>query len=92
MKLNIVERAGIDVAIVTLSRRNVLALLHKLDMPESHRTLFSGDTFSEGVPVANLRLMVQVEDDPVHYVAREAPGMMHPDTEAFVTNHLQKLD
>lgn len=48
---------------ITLSRRNVLALLHKLDMPGSARTLVKEEENGD-------RLILQVEDDQEHYAAR----------------------
>ena len=64
---------------VTLSRRNLLALLHKLEMEGSARTLISSDC------PPGLELVVRAEDDEVHYQDRdEPPGPMHPKTEAFI--------
>lgn len=60
---------------VILSRRNLLSLLHKLDMPGSARTLFRD--------VDGLRLVVRAETDEEHYAERE-PGAVHPETEKFV--------
>ena len=67
--------------VVTLSRRNVLALLHKLDMPGSAREIqkVEGDVL----------LCLRVEDDAVHYdhPERDVPGRvgpMHPATEQFI--------
>ncbi len=59
--------------VVTLSRKNLLAGLHKLEMPGSARTLVSGDG----------RLVLSFEADDEHYAARPA-GRMHRDTEAFI--------
>lgn len=63
---------------VVVSRRNVLALLHKLDMEGSARTLVKDDPTG--------RLILQVEDDQEHYATRPegAPGEMHPATETFI--------
>lgn len=61
-------------ATVTLSRRNLLAGLHKLDMPNSARTIISGDD----------RLILKFEDNDEHYGDRR-PGVMYPDTEEFIT-------
>lgn len=55
--------------VVTLSRRNLQALLLKLDEPESARTLIRD--------FEDHRLIVRAEDDDVHYADRE-PGRMHP--------------
>jgi len=60
---------------VALSRRNLLALITKLDWPESRRalTLDTGD---------GVDLVVLAEDDTTHYGGRETPpGPMHPRTE-----------
>lgn len=66
-----------DAVTVTLSRRNLLALLHKLDMPESARTIY---TFTRGGQLT----VVAAEDDAEHYASREPGGEMHPKTEAFI--------
>lgn len=67
------------VAEVVLSRRNLLAFLHKLDMPGSARTIQSNDA-PEG-----FMLRVRCEDDDEHYGRRPfPPGPMHPDTEEFI--------
>ena len=58
---------------VTLSKRNLLALLHKLEMEGSAWTLVT-----EG-------LIVRCESDETHYADRDVPpGQMHPQTEAFL--------
>lgn len=62
---------------IVLSRRNLLALLHKLDMEGSARTLTGYDT-TGCVPI-----VVRCENDAEHYVGRE-PGPMHSATEAFI--------
>jgi hypothetical protein len=73
--------------VVTLSRRNLLALLHKLDMPLSLRTLASYDSHVDGAPASDLLLVVQCEDDDEHYGRRLArPGPMHQETEDFVAD------
>jgi hypothetical protein len=57
--------------IVTLSRRNLLSLLAKLEEPGSHRTIIKPD----GV-------MVIAESDELHYGNRFfPPGPMSPSTE-----------
>jgi hypothetical protein len=71
--------------VVTLSRRNLLALLHKLDMPLSLRTLASYDSYVDGAAVSNVLLVLRCENDEEHYSKRPArPGPMHPETEDFV--------
>jgi hypothetical protein len=62
---------------VTLSRRNILTLLHKLDMPGSARTIV------KEFPEQDYFLIVKAEDDDEHYQGR-TPGFMHPDTEDFI--------
>jgi len=62
---------------VVLSRRNLLALLHKLDMPGSNRTIIK--------PCGTI---VRCETDEEHYTGRYIPiGIMHPDTEEFINEH-----
>ena len=62
---------------ITLSRRNLLALLHKLDMPGSARTI-----------VKPCGAVVRCESDVEHYGERGFPaGKMHPDTEAYINEH-----
>jgi hypothetical protein len=59
-------------------------------MPGSARTLAGTDNFVDGEPVDGLLLVVQVEENAVHYEARPAPpGPMHPSTETFVQRHRQ---
>lgn len=62
---------------VTLSKRNLLALLQKVDLPEgdSQRTLFRH--FDHHV------LIVTAEADDEHYQGRE-PGPMREDAERFI--------
>lgn len=75
---------------VVLSRPNVLSLLHKLEMRGSARTLTGGDNYVNGEPVDDLLLVLQVEEDNVHYGSRPAPpGRMHPSTEEFRRVHEQ---
>ena len=57
---------------IILSKRNLLALLHKLIMKDSHRTL-----------VKPGGIVIKVEPDEVVYADR-APGEMHPETEEFI--------
>ena len=60
---------------IVLSRRNLLALLAKLDQPGSARTIMGGMA-CEGVE----GLMIRSEDDAAHYADR-APGPMVQETE-----------
>jgi hypothetical protein len=68
---------------VFLSRRNLLALLHKLDLKGSMRTiqldLDRGDI-----------LLVTAEDDKDHYDSRE-PGEMLTSTEQYITVNTQRV-
>lgn len=71
-----------DHVFVVLSRRNLFALLHKLEMPGSARTLLCGDNPIDGKPTSDVVLVVHAEDDEPHYATRIAPpGPMHPATE-----------
>lgn len=62
---------------LVLSRRNLLALLAKLDgyPKESALTILGGDD-APG-------FLVSAEEDDVHYASRRA-GVMHPDTEEVI--------
>jgi hypothetical protein len=84
MKMQIPEGSIGTTVMVTLSRRNLLALLHKLDMEGSARTLIK----NEG---AGKHLIVQAEDDEEHYNRPEGPaGPMHPETEGFISKSEEK--
>ena len=82
---------------MVLSRRNLLSLLHKLEMPGSARTITSNDCRENGTPTPLSRneaavtgvpvttLVLRCEDDDEHYATRPTPpGEMHPATERFV--------
>ncbi len=75
--INVEGEAFLNGIEVTLSRRNLLALLQKLDMEGSARTLLGYDT-SGCVPI-----VLRAEENAEHYVGRE-PGPMHSATEAFI--------
>ena len=64
---------------VTLSRRNLLALLAKLDMPGSHRTI-----------VKPGEIVVTAEPDEIVYAGRK-PGRMDPQTEARINEMEEAL-
>jgi hypothetical protein len=82
------DDAQAGVAVVTLSRRNLLTLLHKLDMRGSARTLTNGDCYLNFVPTDLLTLVLRAEDDDAHYgERREPPGPLHPASEGFVRRH-----
>lgn len=84
---------------VTLSRRNLLALLHKLDLPGSTRQLENRYCYEDGVEtpwhpdedqsvLPRTTLVLRCEDDDEHYAKRpDRPGPMHPATERFVREH-----
>jgi hypothetical protein len=61
---------------ITLSKRNLLALLQKLEMPGSKRTIYILDN--------GVALGVTAESDEVHYADREPAGAMHPETEEAI--------
>ena len=64
---------------VVLSKRNLLALLHKVEQPESCKSLVK---YPDGQSV-----LVRVESDKEHYANRDvSPGPMTPDTEAFISD------
>ena len=65
---------------VTLSKRNLLSLLHKVDDSDSYRTITLNDE-EEGICV-----VVMAEPDMEHY-DRE-PGEMSLDTEDFIQKNL----
>ncbi len=70
---------------VTLSRRNLLALLHKLYWPGSEREIWNTDCYRDRKPVSDLLLILRCEEDEEHYARRTAPpGPMHPASEAFI--------
>ncbi|MGE3413608.1 MAG: hypothetical protein AB7L91_15430 [Dehalococcoidia bacterium] len=72
---------------VTLSRRNLRSLLHKLDWPESARAITNGDCYRDGEPIGDVLLVLRAEDDDEHYAARPDPrGLMHPRTELAITD------
>lgn len=89
-RLEIVNNAGEGGRriIVTVSRRNVLTLLHKLDMPGSAREFHNNDCWEDGNQCPLLpgtTLVMRAEDDDEHYGRRLAPpGVMHPDSESFI--------
>jgi hypothetical protein len=70
--------------LVTLSRRNLLALLAKLDEPASWRTIVGGYVYCDEELFDGVRLAVRAEPDELHYADREPPGPMLPSTEAAV--------
>lgn len=78
---------------IVLSRRNILALLHKLDMKDSERTIAKAveDTTELENHLARWgTIVVKCEDDDEHCSGKEF-GRMHPETEAFIKNHRGKV-
>lgn len=64
---------------VVLSKRNLLALLAKVDDPDSAKTIFM-ESAADGKT-----LWVRVEPDIVHYEDRPyGPGRMHHKAEKFI--------
>lgn len=95
--MHIVNVAGSRRVEVMLSRRNLLALLHKLDMPGSGRQIENNDCWEDGLQtpwypgeetgngLTPTTLVLRCEDDGEHYGKRPAgPGVMHPQTESFI--------
>ena len=86
-RLEITTAPGRLLATVTLSRRNLLALLHELELPAPFRWLENGDCWIDGeqAPYPGAHLVLRCEDDRAHYARRDfPPGPMSPDTEAFI--------
>jgi hypothetical protein len=84
-RLDVVTTPERTDVVVTLSRRNLLSLLHKLEMRGSRRTIANNDAYVDGVAAAGLLLVLQAEDDESHYGARIAPpGPVHPATQRFI--------
>jgi len=71
MKITTLTVDGRTVTHITLSRRNLLTLLSKLERPESLRTIVRGT------------VVVTAEEDEEHYGER-VPGPMHPHEEAYI--------
>jgi hypothetical protein len=73
-----------QLVIVTLSGRNLLALLRKLQQPLSLRMLTSQMVIRDGKLLDEPMLIVRAEPDGVHYADRPGPGQMLPSTEEFI--------
>lgn len=73
---------------VTLSKRNLLSLLHKVDQDWSVATLMRAANPED--PDVEPLLILTAELDDVHYAdpSRQGygPGVMHPETEDFVAD------
>lgn len=76
-------RYDADVPRLTLSKRNLLALLHKLEMEGSARTLQTTNWYYMDKRVDGHVMEVCVEPDDEHYRER-TPGPMHISTERFI--------
>lgn len=70
------SQEGVERVEVELSRRNLRALLAKLDTPGSACTIMNS---SRGT-----LFVVKAVEDEAHYFDRK-PGRMHPDTERRLT-------
>lgn len=75
--------------VVTLSKRNLLALLHKVDDPNSARTIESYNAYDEDgnqMTMGDSYFAVVAEPDADHYADRKPfeVGTMHPATEDFI--------
>lgn len=99
-RLHIMNLKGERRVEVILSRRNLLTLLHKLEMSGSRRQIENNDCYEDGVQtpwapheveaseLPRTTLVLRCEDDAEHYAKRPAgPGLMHPATERFVAEH-----
>lgn len=82
-----VDLTANGVVLVRLSRRNVLALLSKLEQPGSAGMLAQQGAYVNGFYHEAFLLAVYVEPDELHYADREPPGVMSPQTEAFIAAH-----
>lgn len=99
-RLHIMNLDGERRVEVIVSRRNLLTLLHKLDMSGSRRQIENNDCWEDGVQapwspgeveasdLPRTTLVLRCEDDGEHYAKRPiGPGLMHPATERFVAEH-----
>ena len=86
-RLNVTTVPDRVLVTVTLSRRNLLALLHKLEAPRPFRWLENGDCWIDGrqAPYPAVQLVLRCEEDDEHYARRGfPPGPMSPETAAFI--------
>ena len=65
---------------VKLSKRNLLAMLHKVDSSDSAKTLFKQTD-------DDYKLVMIAETDDEHYHPDESAGKMHPSAEEFIKIH-----
>lgn len=79
---------------VTLSKRNLLTLLHKLEMPGSARRIENNVVYVDGELNDEIMLVLCCEDDETHYADPDRlggpAGRMHPESEAYVRSHTQQ--
>lgn len=92
MKINHISLNEVE---ITLSERNLLALLGKLrGYPKrSFATLEKLETIDRitlGKDEENVRLIVKAETDAEHYKNRAPAGEMHKETEKFVRKFIPK--
>jgi hypothetical protein len=73
-----------DYVLVTLSKRNLLALLQRVDDPFALRLLTGGYVYRDRELTDGITLIVGCQPDAEHYADREPPGRMKPSTEAFI--------
>ncbi len=71
--------------IVKLSRRNLLCLLHKLEMPGSARVIVKSSAEEDEQGEPRCEVYVNAVTDEEFYVDRE-PGPMHPETVQFAAD------
>ena len=72
---------------VVLSKRNLLALLHKVDQDWSQKTITNDYIYVNGelLPPEVVDFVIIAEPDEEHYADRDAPpGPMIDRTEAFI--------
>lgn len=69
---------------VTLSERNLVALLVKLHQPCSKRTISGRYAYHNGELLDEVVLVVRSEPDALHYKGREPAGAMDPATEQYL--------
>lgn len=74
--------------VVALSRRNLLALLHKIERPGFAGGIFNHDVEIDGDFSPGVGFLVLSEDDIDHYSQRpDPPGQMRSQTESFIRSH-----
>ena len=75
MKVNLINNESV---IITLSKRNLLALLDMVDDPYAQKTIYKH--------IDQFEVCVIVEPDDIHY-GDNKPGEMSPKTEKFIKEH-----